>query len=576
MENEPGSATQAIVPVVIEIDQALMDRIDASALQQEFEQDLATVISRLGIPARPEVQIRSHRQKSGPSPAHLFLSVNGQEGHFHLDLLQKAYLYAIEKSLPEDFKQASLLSSLAKVQPDQVRRFLRLASLEVVQSQAAILLNDEILESCIRSLEPELSNASPPENGWLRILFASLLNLRIPIPPPAILAQAIEANQGEEKSLESTCEDWIAQFNPRTIEIQLPLAYLKQITRGLQDDDLEAIRLMRDGLFYELGVRIPDIQVSPFEEMEPDCFRLVINALPGIPVRGLTSSQILVNDTPERLALLNMKGEAVLNPANGNPAAIISEKDAQMAETAGLTTWNQVGYLVLAISAELRAFMYCFVDQSLAETYLEDLETALPALVTSVRTQIPAYKVAKALRLLVKEGISIRNLRQILEAMLDFDYIVTDSLSYIVLDPRLPVSTEPGKDWLNDTVNLKEFVRTKMKRYISHKYTLGHNTLIVYLLDPDIEKWLANRQAKPLSIHLESLDGSEYQSLLQAIRAELEALPPTAQHPAILTTNEVRPVLQEMLAPVFPRLPVLSYQELSPDLNIQPIARIEL
>jgi type III secretory pathway component EscV len=42
----------------------------------------------------------------------------------------------------------------------------------------------------------------------------------------------------------------------------------------------------------------------------------------------------------------------------------------------------------------------------------------------------------------------------------------------------------------------------------------------------------------------------------------------------ILTSEGVRPSVRRLLEPEFPDLPVLSYAELRPDVNVQPVARI--
>ena len=52
------------------------------------------------------------------------------------------------------------------------------------------------------------------------------------------------------------------------------------------------------------------------------------------------------------------------------------------------------------------------------------------------------------------------------------------------------------------------------------------------------------------------------------------SLTPTAQSPVILTSLGVRARLRRELEKEFPQLSVVSYQELNPDMNIQPIARI--
>ena len=53
-------------------------------------------------------------------------------------------------------------------------------------------------------------------------------------------------------------------------------------------------------------------------------------------------------------------------------------------------------------------------------------------------------------------------------------------------------------------------------------------------------------------------------------------LPPGAKPPVILTTAEVRRYFRKIIELEFPQLSVLSYQELSENLRIQPIARVSL
>jgi type III secretion protein V len=65
-------------------------------------------------------------------------------------------------------------------------------------------------------------------------------------------------------------------------------------------------------------------------------------------------------------------------------------------------------------------------------------------------------------------------------------------------------------------------------------------------------------------------------SRLAALRAEIGELPPTAQKPVIVTDMDIRRFVRKLVEVEFPNVSVLSYQELSPDLTIQPIARIAL
>lgn len=315
----------------------------------------------------------------------------------------------------------------------------------------------------------------------------------------------------------------------------------------------EMIPMMRDGLFYELGVRFPGIRVRGNEsDMPPGSYLIMINEIPLV-MGTVSQDKVLVNDTVERLRLLNIDGETATNPANGNECAWIDAQFQDVAEQAGLTTWDATGYMVLHLSSVLRKNGAEFVGIQETMNMLEQLEQAFPALVKeTVPKVVSPFQLTDILRRLIEEEISIRDLRSILQALAEWGQVE------------------------HDTVMLTEYVRAALKRYISHKYTRGQNTLIVYLLDPQIEETVRSSIQHTSSGSYLALEPEITQEILSAVRTEVGSLPPTAQNPVILTTMEIRRYFRKLVELEFPHLAVLSYQELSPDMNIQPIARISL
>ena len=315
----------------------------------------------------------------------------------------------------------------------------------------------------------------------------------------------------------------------------------------------EMIPMMRDGLFYELGVRFPGIRVRGNEsDMPAGSYLVMINEIPLV-MGTVSQEKVLVNDTVERLRLLNIDGEPATNPANGNECAWIHAQFQDVAEQAGLTTWDATGYMVLHLSSVLRKNGAEFVGIQETMNMLEQLEQAFPALVKeTVPKVVSPFQLTDILRRLIEEEISIRDLRSILQALAEWGQVE------------------------HDTVMLTEYVRAALKRYISHKYTRGQNTLIVYLLDPQIEETVRSSIQHTSSGSYLALEPEITQEILSAVRTEVGSLPPTAQNPVILTTMEIRRYFRKLVELEFPHLAVLSYQELSPDMNIQPIARISL
>ena len=340
---------------------------------------------------------------------------------------------------------------------------------------------------------------------------------------------------------------------------------------GEQGDEGEAktfpqrLRMMSDGLFYELGGLFAPCHVRPVDDTAEGQARVRINDVRCYDMPVIGPDELLVNATGDRLALLGVEGREARNPANGEECAIVPARARNACEDAGWTTWDEPDFIVLATSSVLRRNASSLLPLDVVEYSLHILSQAFPA----ITQRLPAELVARVLRFLLDEEISIRNLRGILETLLlPLPVSDADFGTYIAFSGG---NFRPPVAWVDatverDTVMLGEAVRADMRRYISHKYTRGRNTLSVYLLDRNIEFRL--RQDRPLS-------DAERAEFIGAVEIEVGSLPPTTT-PVILTTNEVRARARRELELEFPYLAVLSYQELSPDMNIQPIVRISL
>ncbi len=331
-------------------------------------------------------------------------------------------------------------------------------------------------------------------------------------------------------------------------------------------DDM--LSMMKDGLFYELGIVYPPIDVVADESLSGEELRVEWNDVRLPSYMGIGDGRVMVNDTVDRLKLLNIAGEKALNPTTGAEFALIPIEYADLAEQSGLTVWDNQGYAILIISSVLRKAAGAFINRYFVWYCLDALAQAWPLLVNQIKQQLNIDTLVRILRALVDEGISVRNLRSILEAILAAQSIIDEDLSKYIVFANSASGVVFRSISGEDVMRVPDYVthvRNAMKRYISHKYTRGENTLIVYLMEPEIEARLRNPQ---------DLTGQEREALLAAVRYELGSLPGTSRNPAILTTQEIRARLRGEIAHEFPHLAVLSYQELSPDMNIQPIARI--
>ena len=86
----------------------------------------------------------------------------------------------------------------------------------------------------------------------------------------------------------------------------------------------ESFAMMADGLFYELGIRVPEIRLAASDNIEENAFAFRMNGNSGPTHKGLQLHELLVNDTPERLGrLLEVAASRRINPANNTECSII-------------------------------------------------------------------------------------------------------------------------------------------------------------------------------------------------------------------------------------------------------------
>jgi type III secretion protein V len=245
---------------------------------------------------------------------------------------------------------------------------------------------------------------------------------------------------------------------------------------------------------------------------------------------------------------------------------IISAEEKVRCEAAGYSTIAPTEFILGEMERAIRDRAELFLT-----TYcLDNLRTSSPQLVDAACQRIGTPTILRVLEGMLMEGLSIRDLRGICESLLAIDSVTTvDQSKFIVFFPPLTnicaVRQEKTLEALDD-LDYLNCARMSMKSYFSAKHTTD-GTLIVYLIDPQLEQRIARADVDPLT-------EDERQRLLAALEAEIGSLPVTVKLTTILTTVEARHQLWTLIEREFRRYPVLTYTELSPELNIQPIARI--
>jgi type III secretory pathway component EscV len=196
---------------------------------------------------------------------------------------------------------------------------------------------------------------------------------------------------------------------------------------------------MREDLFYELGLVVPEVHLERDSSLAENKFRCRLNETLLPEFGGLKSDEFLVNDTVNRLKLLSIEAREAVNPTNESAAAIVQGKTTSDAcQRAGLTTWDAFGYLVLNLSAELRKHAAMFQTISVAQFIVDGVQPTFPRLVDALFSRFSMEQVNGIVQELLDEEISIRDLRGIFESLLSVNGTLDADLSrFIVFSPRV-------------------------------------------------------------------------------------------------------------------------------------------
>jgi hypothetical protein len=127
-----------------------------------------------------------------------------------------------------------------------------------------------------------------------------------------------------------------------------------------------------------------------------------------------------------------------------------------------------------------------------------------------------------------------------------------------------------------DSVMLTEYVRVALKRHISHRHSSGQNILPAYLLAPAVEDAVRGAVRQTSGGSYLALDPAMSRQLLENIKSTVGDLSRSMHKPVLLTSMDIRRYIRKMIEQDLYELPVLSYQELTQDINIQPLSRVEL
>ncbi len=336
---------------------------------------------------------------------------------------------------------------------------------------------------------------------------------------------------------------------PIAIELAGPLA--DEVLAGAGGARLlrEVIPALRERYFAETGIVLPAVRLRPIVgALNDGGFVIRLNEVPMargevVPGGGLTF------ETPARLAAANVPSRTTVYP-DGTAAAWIAREDLAAARVNGIAVLGTEEFIAAHLLQLVRRYGHEFVGVQEAQALLDGIEKTQPALVREVVPKLVSpILLADVLRRLAEERVSLRDLREILGALAQW----------------APHERDP--------VALTEHVRAALRRQITHQYAGAAGTLGVFMLDPVIEDTVREAIHKTASGSYLALEPGLARDIVMAVR---RAIPASNSMPVLVTNADIRRYVKRLVEGELPGLAVLSFQELSPETQLQPLGRVSV
>lgn len=320
------------------------------------------------------------------------------------------------------------------------------------------------------------------------------------------------------------------------------------LAEGLETDVGQRMERIRRHLQDDLGVDIPPIGIVVDETL--DLRRLRVD-LDGAPIldRDIPAGCLLITQDCAHLDLLGIayrEGAAVAAQRKG---LWVEDHHADALAQAGLTFHTAVDVIDLWSAEVLRLYAGHFMGLPETRRLLSQAEAENAELAKQAQEVVPAHRIAEVLRRLVAEDVPVRNLRLILEALIEWG--------------------EREKD----PVLLAEHVRAALKRQISFRVADRNHIIAAYVLQPSAEDMLRSAVQATSSGVFINVSDEEARAIARQIE-QAPAGPAADTPPVVLAAADVRRHVRSLLLHTGVHLPVLSYQDIAPEFNVQPLATI--
>lgn len=355
------------------------------------------------------------------------------------------------------------------------------------------------------------------------------------------------AQTDEKKATPENLEDLLTL---ELVELEVGYGLVNLVDSEQNGDLLERITHIRKQFALDWGVIIPSVRIKDNLELKPGGYSVKIK---GIEVaRGeLMSDHYLAMDPGS--VIEKMDGIETVEPVFGLPAVWITEDQRDDAGYNGYTVVDLSTVVATHLTEILKSNLHELFGRQELVRVLDNFKEHYPKVVADLVPDILSLGVVlKVIQNLLREGVSVRDLRTILEALAEYG-----------------VGTK-------DSEQLTEYVRQALYRTITESIRSEQGDVPIFTLDRKIEESIAGNIIQDGATQQLSLDPKITQSILASLNEKIEEATGMGEKMVVLCSPVIRNHFKRLTEKFIPNLVVISHNELSPDTHIRSLGTVRL
>ncbi|SNS49336.1 flagellar biosynthesis protein FlhA [Geodermatophilus saharensis] len=329
------------------------------------------------------------------------------------------------------------------------------------------------------------------------------------------------------------------RVDPLELEVAFDLVDLVDTARG--GDLLDRVKALRRKVAMETGLVIPLVRTRDNLDLPASQYVIWLNGVPAAKGSSPAGTVLAIGD-----ALDGLPGRPTREPVFGLPAKWVPAELQRQAEMAGATVVDRSSVITTHLAEVVRQHSADLLGREDVRLLVEMVRRSHPVVVEELTPALLTLgEIQRVLHALLTENVSIRDLVRIFEA----------------LSLRAKTST--------DLDGLVEAVRSSLGAAISHPYVTPDERLHVLTLEPAFEQRLLEAVRHGDGGQVLALDAGSVDALVTGCTGLLEVAENHGLSPVLVCSPQVRAALSRLVRQVLPRLPVISYAEVSRTAQIE-------